>query len=348
METKKTEITPINILAADQGADDVITQDFDPIQRLCQVTYAGRDLSQKVLKDRHLHLATFFEWFATKGSRMSADVFVHWRQYLASRDDLRSNGRKNAYLTSVRYLMYYLIRVGLLDRDITIGVKQFKVERHRRKSALKQRDVGRIFGYIRAIKDPYERAATDVLFCLLVYDAMRESEIRGMKWEQVDIKSGTVMLIATKKKANEEVRLHGNTVDALKKLRRFPGPNWKDAPVLTTTEGKDLKYWRCTARMMNRVLKPLKIEATLHDFRALAITKMSKESLMSARNLARHSDISVTSGYIVGRDEILERYLRRDKRRVAAKKRRKAVKKRSAKRKTTRKSAKHPKRKGKR
>ena len=332
MEQEKKALTPANILMATGGQKEVITADFDPLEGVCDAVFAGRDLAPKTLKDRHLHLAVFFEWFKSAGYAMSPDVYVNWKQYLAN-DKRLTPSRKNSYLVSVKQLVYYLIRTGLLDRDITIGVPYFKFTREPRSSVLKQRDVGRIFAYIRCIKDAYERATLEVLFCLLVYDAIREGEIRGLKWEQVDMKNKKILLHNTKKKTDEPLRIDDKTVDALKKLQRFPGPEWKNTPVILSKDGKPMTTWRQTKRLMDVVLKPLLIEAKPHDFRAMAITRAAKKSLVLAQDLARHSAPSVTSGYIVGRQEALEEYKSRRKRRVAAKKRRKAVKKRGAKRK---------------
>ena len=332
MEQEKKALTPANILMATGGQKEVITADFDPLKGVCDAVFAGRDLAPKTLKDRHLHLAVFFEWFKSAGYAMSPDVYVNWKQYLAN-DKRLTPSRKNSYLVSVKQLVYYLIRTGLLDRDITIGVPYFKFTREPRSSALKQRDVGRIFAYIRCIKDAYERATLDVLFCLLVYQALREGEIRGLRWEDVDMEDKRIRLRNTKKKTDEAPKIHTETEKALRKLKRFPGPGWNDAPVLLSKERKPIKTWRQTKRLMDVVLKPLLIEAKPHDFRAMAITRAAKESLILAQDLARHSAPSVTSGYIVGRKEALDEYMRRGKRRVVAKKRRKAVKKRGEKRK---------------
>ena len=131
----------------------------------------------------------------------------------------------------------------------------------------------------------------ELYFTIAFASALRVSDIRMLKWENV-LNKNSIILIEKKTKKNREVRLNDETVSIIKELY--------------TLMGKPLGIWQ-----INKRLKDVKDRYNLsidhfstHSFRKTfgrylyEANGRSQESLMMLKEVLNHSNVGTTYTYI--------------------------------------------------
>ncbi len=137
----------------------------------------------------------------------------------------------------------------------------------------------------------------------------RKSEIISLKWDQVDLHTGTVRLEpgTTKNKQARMIYLAGELLDVVQRLREIRDMLYPDCPWVFFRDGKQIKSFR---RTWNTACRKAGLEGKIvHDFRRSAIRNMVRAGIPErvAMDLSGHKTRSVFERYnIVSGSDRLE------------------------------------------
>ena len=201
---------------------------------------------------------------------------------------------------------------GLVSRNVAEGASLPRLDRKESKT-LTPEEVKR---FLKAANgDPLE-----ALYVISVTCGLRQGELLGLRWEDVDLEAGTLKVrrqlqrsrdgsgmisVPTKNKKNRVIRLGTATVEALKVHRERQGKqiesargHWRDPEVVfASTIGSPLDPSNLVGRSFKPLLKRAGLpEIRFHDLRhACATLLLSKAvSVKVVQEILGHSSVSVT------------------------------------------------------
>lgn len=203
-----------------------------------------------------------------------------------TRGERRANGTVNRYLAALSHACTVAVREwAWLDSNPLRKVRKLKEPRGRVRF-LDEVELARLMAAVRASTNPNLYA----IVLMAVSTGMRQGEILGLRWQDVDLDAGRIVLHETKNGERRVVPLAGTARDAVKahsQVRRidsdlvFPGSRRKDG----TTRRCDLR---------NAWLSAVKT-ADLDDFRFHDLRHTTASYL--AMNGATLSDIAAVLGH---------------------------------------------------
>lgn len=145
-----------------------------------------------------------------------------------------------------------------------------------------------------------ERERDKVIFHLLVFGGLRRAEILGLKWQDIDLSSGWMMVRRAKGNKTRSVPLAAPLEEALKQLQAVIKPqpqefvllNQKRRPITLSS------FYNIFNRYV--ALSSINRHVTPHSFRHSCATALVKngESLPLVQEILGHSNITTTSMYV--------------------------------------------------
>lgn len=163
-------------------------------------------------------------------------------------------------LSHLRMIIAEAERVGLVAQNVALGVRLIKSSRHAAEIVIPTPDEIR---KLLAVATPAERP----MLMMVVMTGIRASELRGMQWDQVDLK-GRVLHITRRadennklgspksKAGRRKIPLAPSLVSELREWRLRCPPNLQDL-VFASSKGAIWSY----SNLMNRVWWPLLVRA---------------------------------------------------------------------------------------
>ncbi len=146
-----------------------------------------------------------------------------------------------------------------------------------------------------------ERERDKVIFHLLVFGGLRRAEILGLKWQDINLSSGWMMVRRAKGNKTRSVPLAAPLEEALKQLRAVMRPRAEEF-VLLDQKRRPISVSSFYYNIFNRyvTLSGISRHVTPHSFRHSCATALVKngESLPLVQEILGHSNITTTSMYI--------------------------------------------------
>lgn len=144
-----------------------------------------------------------------------------------------------------------------------------------------------------------------VLFVVAMASGMRHTEIRLLRWDQIDFKARTISLswAENKGKRSATAYLTNEAVKALRSMPRVDGSPY----VFTNPKTKEPFTYACFYRMFRKVTEGLAIKCApgdgrvhAHDTRHTVASRLSRRGapLPSIQRILRHKNLATTERYI--------------------------------------------------
>ena len=260
--------------------------------------FAGQTLSDKTRREYGKLLVDFVSWIHYNGTR---DCFARYRDALEKTD--RSASANNKALSVARYLINYLIRTGVIRKNILAGVRGFKKDVVTREHCTNAQ-VRALFRMIDDEKDPITRGVIGSMLALMAFNGLRCSEVCALRPDDIDLKTGIVGIsgkgnLYAEQYLSPEAAKYLKTYlkgDMARRIREseylFPAPRaneYNSKPLSDSSMRSILGPWLATAGMSTR----------FHTLRRYAITNIFRiGGQMQAREFARHRKASTTEMYL--------------------------------------------------
>ncbi len=134
-------------------------------------------------------------------------------------------------------------------------------------------------GFIESFPVETKQQIIAVAFLFALETAMRREEITGLEWSRIDLQQRFLSLPLTKNGDARQVPLSKRAIELLQRLKGFAKPFPVDKDVLST--------------LFRRACVKAQVEnATFHDARATALTRLSKKlNVLELARMVGHRDI---------------------------------------------------------
>lgn len=228
-----------------------------------------------------------YEKSDTKISAITSGWLENFTAWIDSRKGLVKSSTKNAYVTFIRHCLIQAYKEGILKKDVTIGVENIKIK-------VTHKD----FLHIEDIKKLMETENSGTYgdsvkkgFLLACFTGLRYSDIRSLKWE--DIQDGSIKKIMQKTKLPIIVPLNAmalEVINSIEKKDSYLFPDLKDTKSVSYTT-KTLKKWA--------VFAGVNINVTWHIARHTHAVLLleSGADLYTVQRLLGHTQIQTTQIY---------------------------------------------------
>ena len=257
-------------------------------------------------------MAKFYSWLVVQDvDRVSPQVIKTWMA------EESKNGRKpssiNTWFAGVKRFFEWGVGEGWLMVNPTEGVKNIKrrgtTKRHLR-DALTDREVLRILAQPDTSTDAGKRDYA--MLCLMAFCALRQIEIHRLDLEDLSTADGYPVLRLTGKGSNDDdeiaVVYHPKAQDAIYDWLSVRGS--EDGPLFIGL-GNRSRGQRLSLRSIRGIVKGYYKDAgivngrkTTHSLRHSAITKVARQDIMKAKQVARHVNINTTMIYVHEADRL--------------------------------------------
>jgi len=228
---------------------------------------------------------------------------MHWsdfRDSKAVREKLAPSSR-NQILARIKAMMNWAVADGRIHASPFKVVKPEKA-RPKRETEFSEFDEERILNAA-----PLRMS---VFFMVAIDSGMRHSEIRLLRWDQVNVEAKTISLswAETKGKRSGTAYLRDRSVAALKLLPRVEGSPYVFA---RPSDGQPYSYaaFYLTFRKLSEKLRlraaPGDLRPRVHDCRHSLASRLSRNGapLPAIQRILRHANVSTTERYIHTRPE---------------------------------------------
>ena len=148
----------------------------------------------------------------------------------------------------------------------------------------------------------YSRVATAVIE-LLLFTGCRLSEVLNLRWDQVDLETGTIRLSETKVGRPQIVVINAPARHVLKQLRKSKASDWV---LPSTSDAKRPLSKTAIEAAWQRIRTAAKLEdVRLHDLRHTVGTYagQSGANAFLVRDLLRHKNLAMTGRYVNRADD---------------------------------------------
>lgn len=281
--------------------------------------YIGRAKERKKSWKRDVqYLALALKLFGSKRlaeiTTKDCDVFFN-----RTRKD-RGDTSANRALASLKTCLQDAWRLGHLESNPAQRVKMLR-EHPPRTRVFDDREWARLLGAIAKLEDPFQRVGLVLLFST----GCRLSEALNLKWEDVELETGTMRLPSPKSGKPQAIPLPAPVVPYLKRLRKVgpyvvagrnpdkPRVDLKRAWAKTVKGARkeEEKEWLKAHPDGPEPPEGFLAGANLHDVRRTVGTRLARRfGVEVAQHILRHSTPSITwRHYVVGQDQEMRRAL---------------------------------------
>lgn len=224
----------------------------------------------------------------------------------------------NRELSAMRRMMKHAFHEGWVERDIFAGAKVIDVDAEQARTRLltaneetlllaacegtrqvtyRRKMRGKMLE-VSAQSDVYNKYLKTVIL-LALDSAMRRGEILKLRWQDLDLDNGTILIVGTHTKTEKE-RLAPLTDRTIAELRNLPSFG-TSGPVFPFSDFK--RSWATAKRIAGIG------DLRFHDLRRTAITKFNMKGvpLATAGKIAGHARLETTMKHYIGTDEEIVR-----------------------------------------
>lgn len=267
--------------------------------------FRSDDVREQTLQSYMSYLHVFESWCAAEGVRYVYQVdkprvsaFLDY-VYVVRNNTLRT---RNGYLGWLKVFSKWMAQRSYITVDPTVGFSKVNKRGDKNRTVIPAEVMKRIGGFLR------ERSPHFLLACCLVYYCfIRPKEMALLKIGDVSLKQCTIYISGevSKNRRGAAVTLPRHVVELMLDLKLFDSPaewyifsrGFKPGGVYVR-ERKFREFWD---RVVRRELG-LPAEYKFYSLKDTGITEMlrSGADVLTVRDQARHSDISITNIYAQG------------------------------------------------
>jgi integrase/recombinase XerC len=261
--------------------------------------HTERGLSERTRSAYQRDLIQAVDFFESEGLSSPAKVTEHHVRALVARLHRKGLGGKSLqrFLSSVRGFFKWLLREGLADQNPAVSVRAPKSGRHL-PGTLDVDTVNQLLN----IKDTSPLAIRDKAIMELFYSSgLRLSELAGLNWDQLDLKSGLVS-VTGKGNRSRMVPVGTKAISALTEWRkaRTAYAGYDENHVFVSQRGTPISTRNIQARIRHWAIRqgiPQNVHPHLlrHSFASHVLE--SSGDLRAVQELLGHADISTTQIY---------------------------------------------------
>jgi integrase len=257
------------------------------------------DVSQHTIQEYKYRIGLFIDFIGDNG--FSRNSFLEFKRYLAGREDF-SVATKNKYLATSRIFLKELYRLGIVPVEITVNIKSFNQSNRHKREGLNHSEIELLVNRIHDLPNDERNTRLKALFCLLVFQGLRQIEITRIDVKDLDLVSRKAFIQGKGRDDKEAIHLLPQTV---KTLKTYMQVNKVASGVLFKSFG-NRKGTRISTMTIKREIKALfkesNIDKTVHGLRHYYITTLlEKFDVRDVRKFSRHKSLEML---IVYDDEI--------------------------------------------
>lgn len=284
--------------------------------------YEGIDVVDETINTYKKGINNFIVWVNNNNKRyINKEILQDYKKYLINNFE---NTTAYTYFSGVRNLFRFLEDYGVYNP--TKNIKSIKISKEFKKLPLTKEQANKIKNYkaqnLNTLKDKRDYA----LYCLLLYNGLREIEVSRLNKEDFVCENGKYVLKIQGKGKLDKTQTAVLTDSVLIPLLDYLDKRGNDN-IDTLFIGLSSNNYgtRLTTRSIRRIISNLLIKngykskyITTHSLRHTACTSalLAGADLQETQELARHSDINTTEIYAHNIDRItnppeyyVERYL---------------------------------------
>lgn len=254
------------------------------------------DVAQSTRDEYKQRIKPFLAFVQVEG--LSLNVLLEYKRTLNNRSDY-SVATRNKYLATARVFIKECYRLGIIDRDITANVRSFKQSRQHKVNGLTNEEVLLICEWLRQNPDRLRERA---LLCLLLFQGLRQAEICNIRFQDIDLKAGTMFILGKGRDDYEQIHLHPNTARALRRYSRIM--KLQSSDYLFTSLRRPSKGIKLTTRGLQSIIKgvfdELGIDRTVHGCRhyfASRLIQVMPGELSVVARFTRHRSLETLRIY---------------------------------------------------
>ena len=262
------------------------------------------DVSPETRRDYESRIAEFY--YLTQFHGLHEDSLLEYKRLLET-DKSTSVSTKNKRLTVARLFLRELYRMGIISRDITAGVKNFKQSGLHKTTGLNDEDIKKIRLWFHDGQPlTRQRIRLYSLVMLLAYHGLRQIEVCRLRFEDIDFVAGTAMVQGKGQHDKQRVHLHKAVVNILQMYCAEYGISSGSLffSVSNSSYGEPLTT-RGLRRIVMALFDRLGIDNSVHGFRhyyTTALVKAYRGDLFRVMQFTRHKSLSMLEVY---NDEVL-------------------------------------------
>jgi integrase/recombinase XerC len=274
-------------------------------QNLADIVFDKLDVRPSTRQDYKYRIGHFLQFLQT--TPLNPGILLEYKDYLR-RDAEMKVSTKNKFLTCARIFLKEVQRHNSRFQ-YNLDVKSFQQSRKHKVYGLNEYDVSLICQWINSHPDKLREHA---ILCLLLFQGLRQFEICNIRWHEVEIENGTVLIRSKGMDDLELVRLHPQTVRALDKYLELRKETMKPTETyLFVSKSKRSGEERLTVRGLRYLVKDIfnelgidrTVHGTRHYFTTHLIKNMPGSSLLQVAQFTRHRSTETLQTYY---DAILE------------------------------------------
>ena len=280
-----------------------LLSDYSITQEQLQNFYNNIDVQEETIKTYKKGINNFIQWLTDNNThQVKHQTIVDYKKYLIATFD---NTTANTYLSGVRNLFSFFEEYGIPNP--TRNIKSVKISKDFRKLPLTKEQANKIKEYkeqqLNSLKDMRDYA----IYCLLVYNGLREVELMRANKDDIVYIGGKYVLKVQGKGKLDKTQNAVLTDSVLIPLLAYLDMRGEDEFESLFIGLASNKYGtRLTTRSIRRIISGLLIAngykskyLTPHSLRHTACTfaLLGGADLQETQELARHSDINTTEIY---------------------------------------------------
>jgi len=297
-------VNNIRRIKADSGRINASIIDGMVLENAFSKVFSRMDISYETKLDYQSRITEF--WYLMQLHGLHEDSLLEYKRLLET-DNSTAVSTKNKRLTVARLFLREMYRMGMLPRDITSGVKNFKQSGLHKTSGLDDRDIKKIRDWFHDGRPlTTQRVRTYAMLMLLAYQGFRQIEICRLRFEDIDFNGHKAMIQGKGQHDKQPVHIHKAVVDILRlycaEYGVASGPLFFS--VSNSSYGMPLTT-RGLRRVVMTIMERLEIDRTVHGFRHYYTTKLVKAyrgDLFRVMQFTRHKSLAMLQVY---NDEVL-------------------------------------------
>jgi integrase/recombinase XerC len=275
-------------------------------QEIADLIFEKLDVRQSTIKDYKYRIGHFL--YFMQNTPLSPDLLVQYKNYLRLTAEMKVS-TKNKFLTCARIFLREVQRQPRAPFQFNLDVKSFQQSKKHKVYGLNEYDVSLLCGWIN--RNP-EKLREHAILCLLLFQGLRQFEICNIKWHEVDVEEGTVLIQGKGMDDKEIVHLHPQTVRALDRyIKQRKQTMHPQEGYLFVSKSKRGAEERLTVRGLRYIVKDIfeglgidrTVHGTRHYFTTHLIKNMPGSNLLQIAQFTRHRSTETLQTYY---DAILE------------------------------------------
>jgi len=276
-------------------------EDFnsDELKKKAEIFFDYLDVSHRTIQEYKYRIGLFIDFIGNNG--FNRNSFLEFKRYLAGREDF-SVATKNKYLATSRIFLKELYRLGIVPVEITVNIKSFNQSNKHKREGLNHSEIELLVNRIHDLPNDERNTRLKAIFCLLVFQGLRQIEITRIDVKDLDFVARKVYIQGKGRDDKEAIYLLPQTARTLKTYMQV---NKIASGVLFKSLG-NRKGARISTMTIKREIKALfeesNIDKTVHGLRHYYITTLlEKFDVRDVRKFSRHKSLEML---IVYDDEI--------------------------------------------